>query len=75
MSVTNTASTSSAITYTVHDDTGQIGTILVNTGSTASANFGFTVSARTLQVKDPSGSPLSTRVFTCGSKKVFCNFW
>ena len=75
VSVTHTATTSSATTYTVHDDTGQIGTILVGTGSTATANFSFTISARTLHVKDSSGSILSTRVFTCGGKKVFCNFW
>merc|ERR1712097_152530 len=69
VSVTNTQATSSATIYTVHDNTGQIDTILVNTGATASANVAFTISARTLQVKDPSGEVLSTRVFTCGVKK------
>jgi len=76
VSVTHTKATSSATTYTVHDlNTGQIGTITVGTGSSATANFGFTISARTLQVRDDNGSTLSTKVFTCGSKKAFCNFW
>ena len=72
--VTHTQATSSATSYTVHDHTGQIGTITVGTSSTATANFGFTISARTLQVKDSSGSLIGTRVFTC-NRKVFCNFW
>ena len=76
VSVTHTQATSSATTYTVHDDTGQIGSILVGTGATATANFQFTISSRTLQVKDPSGSVIGTRVFTCTQrKKVHCNFW
>jgi len=76
VSVTHTEATTSATTYTVHDETGQIGTIVVGTASDASANFGFTISSRTLQVKNADGSQvLSSRVFTCGPKKVFCNFW
>jgi len=78
VSVTNTESTNSASTYTLHDtELGQIGTITVGTGSTASANVAFTISARTLHVKDSNSSilPSGTRVFTCGVKKACCNFW
>lgn len=76
VSVTHTEATSSATTYTVHDSTGQIGTILVGTGSTASANFAFTISDRTLQVKNSAGAVIGSKVFTCGSKKkVHSNFW
>lgn len=75
--VTHTAATSSATTYTVHDESGQIGTITVGTGATATANFSFTISARTLTVKDASGSELSNRVFDCSGlkRKVHSNFW
>jgi len=75
VSVTHTEATSNATTYTVHDETEQIGTILVGTASDASANFGFTISARTLYVKNAAGSSISTRVFTCGTKKVHSNCW
>lgn len=74
VSVTHTAAMSNATTYTVHDHTGQIGTIVVGTGATDSANFGFTISHRTITVKDSSGNPIATKMFTC-SKKVSCNFW
>lgn len=76
VSVTHTEATTNATTYTVHDSTGQIGTITVGTASDATSNFNFTISARTLQVKNASGTQvLSTRVFTCGSKKRHSNFW
>jgi hypothetical protein len=78
--VTHTVAQSVATTYYVHElGVGQIGTILVGTGAhpntSGSANYGFTISARTLQVKDASGSVLGTRVFTCRNKKVHSNFW
>lgn len=75
VSVTNTASTSTAMTYTVHDSTGQVGSILVGTGSTDTANYSFTISAGTMVVKDSSGSSIGAKMFTCSGKKVFSNFW
>lgn len=76
VSVTHTEATTNGTTYTVHDETGLIGAILVGTASDASANFPFTISARTLRVMNASSSQtLSTRVFTCPRKKVHLNFW
>lgn len=80
VSVTHTVAQSVATTYYVHElGVGQIGTILVGTGAypstLGSGNFTFTISARTLQVKDANGSVLSTRVFSCQNRKVHCNFW
>lgn len=81
VSVTHTVAQSVATTYYVHElGVGQIGTILVGTGAypstSGSANYAFTISARTLQVKDANGSLLGTKVFDCSSrKKVHSNFW
>lgn len=79
VSVTHTVAQSFVTTYYVHElGVGQIGTIFVGTGaypSTSGAgNYSFTISDRTLQVKNASGHVLGTKVFTC-SKKVFSNFW
>ena len=80
VSVTHTVAQSVATTYYVHElGLGQIGTILVGTGAypstSGSANYAFTISARTLQVKDANGSVLGTKVFSCRSRKVHSNFW
>ena len=80
VSVTHTVAQSVATTYYVHElGVGQIGTIVVGTGAhpsiSGSANYSFTISSRTLQVKDSNGSVLGTKVFSCRNKKVFSNFW
>jgi len=74
VSVTHTAATSYHTTYTLHDDTGQIGTILVGTGATATANTSFIISDRWLYVKDPTGATIGAKHFSC-KRKVHCNFW
>lgn len=76
--VAHTAATSSVTSYGVYDNTGLLGTIVVGTGATDQASHAFIKSARTITVKDSSGSVLATRVFTCnttGKKKANCNFW
>jgi hypothetical protein len=78
--VTHTVAQSSSTTYYVHElGVGQIGTIIVGTGAYpsnfGSANFGFTISDRTIQVINPGGAMIGQKVFSCGKKKVHANFW
>lgn len=81
--VTHVNAQSNSTTYYVHElGVGQIGTITVGTGAypstSGSGNFLFTISARTLQVINPGGAVIGTKVFSCASssgKKVHTNFW
>jgi len=66
---------SPAQTYTLHNDTGQIGTILVGTAAGANASVGFTIAEGIFVVKS-NGVPIASKTFSCTTRrKVCCNFW
>jgi len=61
-------------TYTIHDSTGQIGTVTVGTNASLSNLFYFTVSSGLISVYASDGTLIGSKVFTCG-RKGSLNFW